>query len=110
MTLAVAYLFETAVRIDRPANWSEVRQWLDRLGLSGPKAKRDLRFRLDEGGIRTPREADVVARAAAEYRDLLNASEPPRNEAVTTQVVTGKQANARRRYGPLRLTDDTDKN
>ncbi len=42
----VAYLFEDAVRSHRmPSMWAEVRQWLDRLGLT-MKGKRDLRLRL----------------------------------------------------------------
>lgn len=44
MALDAIYVFEEAVRDPKPTWWSEVRQWMDRLGLS-LKGKRDLRLR-----------------------------------------------------------------
>jgi hypothetical protein len=44
----LAYLYEDAVRDPRAAWWAEVRQWMDRLGLT-MKGKRDLRLRQASG-------------------------------------------------------------
>lgn len=45
MTIELAYVYEDAVRDSKPTRWAEVRQWMDRLGLT-MKGKRDLRLRL----------------------------------------------------------------
>lgn len=45
MAVELAYVYEDAVRDSKPTRWAEVRQWMDRLGLT-MKGKRDLRLRL----------------------------------------------------------------
>lgn len=45
MAVELAYVYEDAVRDSKPTRWAEVRQWMDRLGLT-LKGKRDLRLRL----------------------------------------------------------------
>lgn len=45
MAVELAYVYEDAVRESKPTRWAEVRQWMDRLGLT-MKGKRDLRLRL----------------------------------------------------------------
>jgi hypothetical protein len=45
MAIDLAYVFEDAVRDSKPTRWAEVRQWMDRLGLT-MKGKRDLRLTL----------------------------------------------------------------
>lgn len=47
MAVELAYVYEDAVRESKPTRWAEVRQWMDRLGLT-MKGKRDLRLRLVE--------------------------------------------------------------
>lgn len=47
MCLELAYVYEDAVRDSKPTRWAEVRQWMDRLGLT-MKGQRDLRLRLAE--------------------------------------------------------------
>lgn len=47
MAVELAFLYEKACRdVMSPSRWSEVRQWMDRLGLT-LKGKRDLRLRID---------------------------------------------------------------
>lgn len=57
MVVELAHLYEDAVRAGGPAAWAEVRQWMDRLGLT-MKGKRDLRLR--------PAEAPAAAVEAVE--------------------------------------------
>jgi hypothetical protein len=55
MAVELAYVYEDAVRESKPTRWAEVRQWMDRLGLT-MKGKRDLRLRLAEAAT-TPAES-----------------------------------------------------
>lgn len=52
MAIELAYLFEAMVQDTDYKSAGEVRQWLDRLGLT-LKGKRDLRLRLEESEIPT---------------------------------------------------------
>jgi hypothetical protein len=57
MAVELAYVYEDAVRDSKPTRWSEVRQWMDRLGLT-MKGKRDLRLRLESTSAAAPATHD----------------------------------------------------
>lgn len=67
MAVELAYVYEDAVRARRPPYWAEVRQWMDRLGLT-MKGKRDLRLRL----VEKPAEPTAEKRAGSRRLRLVD--------------------------------------
>ena len=62
LAVQAIHLYEQAVRKNQPSMWGEVRQWMDRLGLT-LRGKRDLRFRLAESdAVREQPKAGKVLR------------------------------------------------
>lgn len=66
MAVELAYLYEDTVRDSKPSGWAEVRQWMDRLGLT-MKGKRDLRLR-PAGTTAAASKAEPPAAKFAELR------------------------------------------
>ena len=70
MALEAIYLHEEMVRDPKPTRSAELRQWLDRLGLS-LKGKRDLRFRIAETEVKSAPKPPKRSSSRERFGDLV---------------------------------------